>query len=72
MAILNRFVQFLEWIEKGQDFIYFLSQPIGLSIVTALFLYFPLQLMGCDRLSATTFSSIAALTVFYAKERTSL
>lgn len=69
MTLLSRFLKFLEWIEQGQDFVHFLSQPTGLSAVTALLLYCPLQLLGCDSLSATTLSCTIALTLFCLLER---
>ncbi len=69
MTLLRRFLKLLEWMESTQDFFYFLSQPAGLSVVAALLLYFPIQLLGCDRLSATTLSCTVALTLFCSLER---
>ncbi|KPQ35063.1 MAG: hypothetical protein HLUCCA11_11635 [Phormidesmis priestleyi Ana] len=61
MAILNRFMKLLEWLETTRDFFYFLGQPIGISATTALFLYFSIQLWGCDSLLAVTLSCVGAL-----------
>ena len=69
MTLLSRFLKLLEWVERGQDFVHFLSQPTGLSAAAALLLYFPIQMLGCDGLSATTLSCTVALTIFCLLER---
>ncbi|MEM9091235.1 MAG: hypothetical protein AAGC93_21155 [Cyanobacteria bacterium P01_F01_bin.53] len=69
MTILSRFLKFLEWLENAQEFVHFLSQPIGLSAAIALCLYCPFQLLGCDYLSAATLSGTVALTLFCLLER---
>lgn len=69
MALLRRFIKLLEWLETTQDFIYFLTQPVGLSTLTALLSYYPIQLLGCDSLSAATLSCTLALTLFCLLER---
>jgi len=69
MTLLSQFLKFLEWLENGQDFFHFITQPTGLSATTALLLYCPLHLLGCDSLSATTLSCTVALTLFCLLER---
>lgn len=69
MPILSRFLKFLEWLETTRDFFEFLSQPTGLSATAALLLYCPIQLLGCDSLTATTLSCTTALTLFCLLER---
>ena len=69
MAILRRFIQFLEWLETAQDFVHFLFQPLGLSIMIALLLYYPIQALGCDALSAAALSSVLLLTCCCLLER---
>ncbi|MEL6468769.1 MAG: hypothetical protein AAFQ74_03505 [Cyanobacteria bacterium J06623_4] len=69
MTLLSRFLKLLEWVESTQDFFLFLTQPTGLSAATALLLYFPIQCLGCDSLSATTLSCTVALTLFCLIER---
>ena len=69
MTLLSKFLKFLEWVESAQDFFHFLMQPTGISAVTALLLYCPIQLLGCDSLSATTLSCTIALTLFCLLER---
>ena len=65
MAILNQFIKLLEWLETVREFLFFLSQPVGLSLVSALCLFFPIQILGnCDSLTAATLSSTAALALF--------
>ncbi|MGD1897637.1 MAG: hypothetical protein ACFB16_11880 [Phormidesmis sp.] len=69
MILLSRFLKFLEWLENSREFFYFLSEPTGLSAIAALLLYCPLQLLGCDSLSATTLACTVALTLFCLLER---
>ncbi|MEL6555101.1 MAG: hypothetical protein AAFQ63_16795 [Cyanobacteria bacterium J06621_11] len=69
MTLLRRFLKFLEWLESAQDFVHFLTQPTGISATAALLLYCPIQLLGCDSLSATTLSCTIALTLFCLLER---
>lgn len=69
MIILRRFIKFLEWLETAQDFCHFLAQPTGLAATAALLLYFPIQILGCDRLSAATLSCTIALALFCLSER---
>ncbi|MEL6603684.1 MAG: hypothetical protein AAFP20_10725 [Cyanobacteria bacterium J06614_10] len=69
MTLLSRFLKLLEWVESTQDFFHFLTQPTGLSAAAALLLYFPIQYLGCDSLSATTLSCTVALTLFCLLER---
>lgn len=64
MTLLSQFLGFLEWIEKAQAFFHFLSQPVGFCSAIAVCLYFPIHLLGCDQLSATTLSCTVALTLF--------
>ncbi|MEO1591006.1 MAG: hypothetical protein AAFU71_06910 [Cyanobacteria bacterium J06632_22] len=69
MTLLNRFLKLLEWLEAGQDVIAFLTDSMGLSAVLALCLYFPIQSLGCDAVSAATLSCTAALTLFCLLEK---
>ncbi|MEL6489020.1 MAG: hypothetical protein AAFV85_27480 [Cyanobacteria bacterium J06634_6] len=69
MTHLNRFLKILEWLEGAQDFFQFLTQPVGLSTTAALLIYCPIQLLGCDSLSAATLSCTIALTLFCLLER---
>ncbi|MEM6869228.1 MAG: hypothetical protein AAGB19_02595 [Cyanobacteria bacterium P01_F01_bin.3] len=69
MTLLSKFLKFLEWLESTQEFFHFLSQPAGISTLAALFFYCPIQLMGCDSLSAATLSCTVALTLFCLLER---
>lgn len=69
MTLLNRFLKFLEWIETTQEVFDFLSQSTGLSVILALCLYFPIQVLGCDAPTAATLSCTVALTLFCLLER---
>jgi len=70
MALLNQFLKLLEWLETAQEFFFFLGQPVGYSMATALCLFFPIQILGnCDSLTAATLSSTAALTLFCLSEK---
>ena len=69
MTILRRFIKFLEWLETTQEFVDFLVQPTGISALAALLLYYPVQVLGCDALSAATLSCTLALTIFCLLER---
>ena len=69
MTLLRRFLKFLEWLESAQDFFHFLTQPVGISAVTALLLYCPIQLLGCDSLAAATLACSVAMTLFCLLER---
>lgn len=69
MIILRRLIKLLEWVEGGQDFFHFLAQPTGLCATAALCLYFPIQILGCDSLSAATLSCTVALSLFCLLER---
>lgn len=69
MTHLNRFLKILEWLESTQDFVQFMTQPTGLSATAALLLYCPIQMLGCDSLSAATLSCTVALTLFCLLER---
>ena len=64
MTILNQFLRVLELLEASQDLFEFLTDPMGLSGVTAVCLYFPMMSLGCDGPSAMTLSSTAALTMY--------
>ena len=65
MAILSQFIKLLEWLETVREFLLFLSQPVGFSLVSALCLFFPIQILGgCDSFTAATLSSTAALALF--------
>jgi len=69
MTLLSQFLKFLDWVESTQDFFHFISQPTGLSTLAALFVYVPIQLLGCDSFSAATLSCTVALTLFCLLER---
>lgn len=62
-------MKLLEWLETTQDFVYFLTQPVGLSVAVALFLYYPIQMLGCDALSAAALCCTLSLTCFCLLER---
>lgn len=64
MTLLDRFLKLLEFLEAAQEAVEFLSDPIGLSGVLAICLYFPMQALGCDASAAATLSCTAALTFF--------
>lgn len=64
MSILNQFLKFLEWLEAAQTIFDFFIHPIGLSAVLAVCLYFSMQALGCDALTAATLSCTTALTMF--------
>ncbi|MEM6451124.1 MAG: hypothetical protein AAF703_12500 [Cyanobacteria bacterium P01_D01_bin.105] len=65
MTILNQFMKLLECLEVAQEFILFLMQPAGLTVLVALCLFFSIQILyGCDSFTAATLSGTAALTLF--------
>ena len=65
MTLLSQFLKLLEWLEAGQDFVQFLSQPTGFSAAIALCLFFPIQILGnTSSLTAATLSCTIALTLF--------
>ena len=65
MTLLSKFLKLLEWLEAGQDFVQFLSQPTGFSAAIALCLFFPIQILGnTSSLTAATLSCTTALTLF--------
>lgn len=69
MTLLNRFLKLLELLETVQDAFTFFTDPIGLSGVLAICLYFPMQALGCDASAAATLSCTAALTFFCLVEK---
>lgn len=69
MTLLDRFLRLLEFLEAAQDVVEFLTDPIGLSGVLAICLYFPIQSLGCDVSAAATLSCTAALTFFCLVEK---
>lgn len=65
MTLLSQFLKLLEWLEAGQDFVQFLSQPTGFSAAIALCLFFPIQILGdTSSLTAATLSCTTALALF--------
>ncbi|MEM1251482.1 MAG: hypothetical protein AAGI69_03535 [Cyanobacteria bacterium P01_H01_bin.21] len=69
MTLLNRFLKLLEFLEAAQSAFEFLTDPVGLSGVLAICLYFPMQSLGCDAAAAATLSCTAALTFFCLVEK---
>lgn len=69
MTLLNRFLRLLELLESAQGLFEFLTEPIGLSGVLAICLYFPIQSLGCDASAAATLACTAALTFFCLVEK---
>ena len=64
MALLDRFLKLLEFLEASQEVLEFITAPIGLSGLLAVSLYFPIQLMGSDASAAAALACTAALTLF--------
>ncbi|NER82449.1 MAG: hypothetical protein F6K42_23375, partial [Leptolyngbya sp. SIO1D8] len=62
MALLNRFLRLLEWLEQATDVIEFLTTPAGIAIAACLLSYQALLLAGCDSPTAAILASTAALT----------
>ena len=69
MTLLTRFLRLLELLETAQGAFEFLTEPIGLSGVVAICLYFPIQALGCDASAAATLACTAALTFFCLVEK---
>lgn len=69
MTLLDRFLKILEFLEAAQEAFDFLTDPIGLSGVLAICLYFPIQALGCDASAAATLACTAALTFFCLVEK---
>ncbi|MEO0457620.1 MAG: hypothetical protein AAF152_13720 [Cyanobacteria bacterium P01_A01_bin.114] len=65
MSLLAKFLHFLEWVETTQAIFEFLTQPTGLATTVALCLYAPLQILGCDALSAATLASALGLCLYH-------
>ncbi|MGD1906702.1 MAG: hypothetical protein ACFB0C_11995 [Leptolyngbyaceae cyanobacterium] len=63
MAILNRFLRFLEWLEQYAELAAFLTQPIGLTLLTCLFSYQALLLSGCNTADSAVLASVVALAL---------
>lgn len=67
MALLNRFLQlleFLEWFVAGVDaWIDAFAASGVMALVTCLLSYEALVFIGCDRISASILSSTLALTL---------
>ncbi|MGB3615344.1 MAG: hypothetical protein WBA10_16240 [Elainellaceae cyanobacterium] len=67
MALLNRFLQLLEFLEQAMDtvdsFLDRLTVPAGVSLMTCLLSYEALAHTGCDRLSSSILASAIALTL---------
>ena len=72
MPILRRFLKFLEWLENIQAFLYFLTEPTGFALSSAILFYFTIQYLGYDILSAIPISLSLALVSFCLLERSSL
>lgn len=69
MTLLDRFLKLLEFLEAAQDAFEFFTDPIGLSGILAICLYFPIQTLGCDASAAATLACTAALTFFCLVEK---
>lgn len=69
MTLLDRFLRLLEFLETAQGLFEFLTDPIGLSGVLAICLYFPIQSLGCDASAAATLACTVALTFFCLVEK---
>jgi hypothetical protein len=63
MAILNRLLRFLEWLEQSADLADFLTQPIGLTLLVCLFSYQALLLSGSSTADSALLASVAALAL---------
>ncbi|MEA5463542.1 hypothetical protein [Leptothoe sp. PORK10 BA2] len=69
MTLLDRFLKLLEFLETAQGLFEFLTDPIGLSGVLAICLYFPIQSLGCDASAAAALACTVALTFFCLVEK---
>ncbi|MEM8613863.1 MAG: hypothetical protein AAGF93_17700 [Cyanobacteria bacterium P01_H01_bin.105] len=69
MTLLARFLKLLELLETTQGIFEFLTEPIGLSGVVAICLYFPIQTLGAEASAAATLACTAALTFFCLVEK---
>ncbi|MCM1982598.1 hypothetical protein [Lyngbya confervoides] len=65
LTILNRFLQFLELLERTVDFISFLWTPVGLAALFCLISYPLLLAVHCSTPTAAILGSVMGL-VFYA------
>ena len=64
MAILNRFLKFLELLEQIVDFFNLLSSPAGYSAVLCLFAYGLLLMGGCNGPTAAILAGAIAMTLY--------
>lgn len=63
MAILNRFLHFLQLLEELAEVGEFLKTPIGSTLVFCGLSYQALSVMGCAAPSAAILASVAALAL---------
>ncbi|MGF1459222.1 MAG: hypothetical protein ACFBSG_09365 [Leptolyngbyaceae cyanobacterium] len=63
MAILNRLLLLLKFLETLVEFGDFLTTPVGIAGIFCLISYPAFTLMGCDPTAAAILASTAALTV---------
>lgn len=64
MAILNRFLKFLELLEQIVDFFAFLSSPSGYSTIFCLFAYGMLLIGGCGSPTSAILAGAIAMTLY--------
>ena len=64
MAILNRFLQFLELLEQIVDFFALLGSPAGYSTLLCIFAYGMLLIGDCDSPTAAILAGAIALTLY--------
>ncbi len=62
MAILNRFLHLLKFLEDLADFCQFLNTSVGATFVFCLISYQSLILINCDAPSSAILAGAAALT----------
>jgi len=63
MALLNRLLQFLQFVERLSDGLLYLSTPVGLAGLACLAGYAALLQAGCDAPSASVLSLTFALAL---------
>lgn len=64
MAILNRFLKFLELLEQVADFFAWIGAPTGFSAGLCLISYGLLLANGCDSPTSAILSGAIALTLY--------
>jgi len=69
MAILNRVLRFLEWLEQYAELTAFLTQPLGLTLLVCLFSYQILLLIGHSTTESVVLSSVVAVSLHHVIKR---